>query len=380
VVLVVASSLLLRSIREILSSDANFRPQGVLTVAMDFGSTDYSTHEERGEDIRALEQEFEALPGVTAVGFVNHLPTQPTSMTGGIFEPPWPETGTPERMIGGVGWRVVDEDYFRAMGIPLLEGRVFGEEDGLDSPPVIVLNQSAARTLYPNLDALGQRVQFVPFWEEVDLEVVGVVAEARDWRVSPGEQAEGFIFWPQRVSFTRYLTAVIRTTGDPALLTNPVRERMRNLTPTVPGTIQTLEAVVSDSFRDRSFTLTVLGAFAALSLLLAAVGIYGVVSYTVSARTREIGIQLALGAGPGRLRRETFLRSAQVVVGGALAGLVLALGLGTVMGSILYGVNPRDPVVLATAPIILLTAATLAIGIPVIRYTQVDLASTMRED
>jgi predicted permease len=380
VVLVVASSLLLRSIREILTEDTHFRTEGILTVALDFGSTYYETLDLRGADIRMLEAAFASLPGVTGVGFVNHLPSQPTSMTGGIFEPPWPQEGMPEHLVRSAGWRVVDEDYFRVMGIPVLRGRTFGPEDAASTAPVIVLNESAARTIFTERDPVGQRVQFVPFWEEAELEVVGVVAEARDWRVPAGDQPEGFVFWPQRLGYTRYLTAVIHTTGDPALLTNPIRERLRALTPTVPGTVQTLDALVSESFRDRTFTLGLLGAFALLSLILASVGIYGVVGYTVSTRAREIGIRLALGAAPGRIRWQTFRQSAWVVLGGTLAGVLLALASGSVLESLLYGISPRDPVALALAPAILLAAAALAIALPVIRHTRVDPASTMKAE
>lgn len=174
--------------------------------------------------------------------------------------------------------------------------------------------------------------------------------------------------------------AALHTTGDPVALAGPVRERLRILAPTVPGTIQPLEALVSDSFRDRASTLEVLSAFAALSLLLAAVGIYGVVSYTLSARTREIGIRLALGAVPRRFRRQVFLRMACVVMGGALAGMILSLALGSIMGSLLYDVSPMDPVALAAAPMILLVAASLAIGVPVIRHTRVDPVTTLRAE
>jgi ABC-type antimicrobial peptide transport system permease subunit len=148
----------------------------------------------------------------------------------------------------------------------------------------------------------------------------------------------------------------------------------------VPGTVATLESLVAESFSDRSFTLMVIGAFAFFSLVLAGVGIYGVVSFTLSTQTREIGIRLALGAGPGRIRRRTFLRSARVVAAGAVSGVLLALVLGGVMESLLFGVSPRDPLTLSTAPLVLLAAAALAIWIPVVRYTRVDPTVAMRAE
>ncbi len=380
VVLVVASGLLLRSLAEIVSADTHFTADGVLVVEMDFSATHFASAQERGVLLGEIKEAFVALPGVDGVGLVSYLPDQGTMMTGAVFIPPMPAQGLPDPLALNVGWRVVDEDYFQVMGIPLVEGRPFSRADGGDAPPVIVLNEPVARTLFGDQQAVGRRVRFDPFWRDVDPEVVGVAAEARDWRTAPGEQPEGYVYWPQRLGYTRDMVAVIRTRGNPAELVAPVRERLRALAPTVPGTIQTLEARLAASFQDRSFTLGVLGAFALLSLLLAAVGIYGVVSYTVSARSREVGIRLALGAGTRSLRWRLFSRSAMTVAAGAAMGVLASLALGELMRSVLFQVSPRDPVALASAPVVLLVAAAVAIWIPVIRHTRVDPAVTMRAE
>jgi len=367
VVLVVASGLLVRSLQEILATDTNFRPAGVLTVAMNFSGSSYQSAEARVGKLNELKRKFESLPGVTAVGFVNHLPTQNTMMTGPVFASPIPDPDDigPGEIPPSSGWRVVDEDYFAAMGIPLLRGRTFTRADGPDSPPVIILNEALANLVFPGEDPIGRQVQFVPFWREVDLTVVGVVGEARDWRKLPGSQPEGFVYWPQRTNYTRYLTAVIHTDGDPAALTRPAKERLRAVAPSVPGTIRTMNAIVG---------------FAFLSLFLAAVGIYGVVSYSVSRRSREIGIRLALGAGSSTVRQWIFSRSLGVVAAGAASGVAGALLAGGVMESLLYGVSPRDPVTLLAAPAVVLAAAALAIWIPVLRYTRIDPLVTMRAE
>jgi putative ABC transport system permease protein len=378
--LVVASGLLLRSMREILSADTHFRSEGVLTVALDFSAAGFESQAERGTKLVEWKAELGSLPGVRAVGWVNYLPDARRMMTGAVFRPPWPVDGWPELLARDVGWRIVDEDYFRTMGIPLLEGRFFTSADGPESHPVIILNESLARVLFPDRKAVGSVVQFDPFWQKTDLEVVGVVAEARDWRVPAGEQFEGFIFWPQRLSYTRQLTAVLHTRGDPEGLIGPARQRLLAVAPNVPGTFRTLESLLADSYRDRSFTLGVLGVFALLSLFLSAVGIHGVVSYTVSAQTREIGIMLALGAQRGEVRARIFLRSARAVVAGTLVGIGLALTTGGVLQSLLYQVEPRDPVTLVLAPLVLLISASLAILLPVVRYTRVDPVSAMRMD
>jgi hypothetical protein len=291
-----------------------------------------------------------------------------------------PADGFPQHLVREVGWRVVDEDYFRAMGIPLREGRWFTTEDGPESPPVVVLSEAVARILFPDRDAVGSVVQFPPFWSDVNLQVVGVVAEARDWRVPRGEQTEAFIFWPQRLNYTTHLTAVLHTEGDPAALVGPARERLRILAPSLSGTFRTMEARMADSVRDRRFILAALTGFALLSLLISAVGIFGVVSYTVSSRAREIGIMLALGAGLASLRTLMLVRSARPVVAGLGVGLVAAFLAGGVIESLLYQVSPRDPVAFAVAPLVLLAAAALAILVPVLRFTRVDPAACMREE
>lgn len=380
VLLVVASGLLIRSLAEILSADTHFRADGVLTVEMDFSATGFTSAQERGVLVREIKDAFSALPGVDGVGLVSYLPDQGNMMIGGVYIPPLPVSGPPDPLADAVGWRVVDEDYFRVMRIPVLEGRTFSPEDAADAPPVIVLNEPVARILFGEEEAVGRMVQFSPFWEDAEQEVVGVVAEARDWRRAPGEQREGYVFWPQRLGYAWVLTAVLHTESDPAALARPARARLRALAPTVPGTVQTLESRVAESFRDRSFTLGVLGAFAILSLLLAAVGIYGVVGYTVSARSREVGIRLALGAETGDLRWTIFLHSAWRVAVGAGVGVVASLPLGGIMGSLLFGVSPHDPAVLATAPLVLLAAATVAIWIPVLHHTRVDPVVTMRAE
>jgi putative ABC transport system permease protein len=184
----------------------------------------------------------------------------------------------------------------------------------------------------------------------------------------------------QRPGYARYMTATIRTGGDPSGLVGAARERLRAILPSVPGDFKTMDGILADSFRDRTFTLGVLGAFALLALFLAAVGIYGVVSYTVSARAREIGIMMALGAGTGRLRAQIFLQAARPVAAGLAVGIGLAVAAGGVLESLLFGVSSRDPTALTLAPLVLLCASAAAIFLPVFRYTRVDPAGSMREE
>ena len=380
VVLVVACGLLVRSLQQILSEQTNFRADGVLTVEMDLRSSGQNTNEGRGVLLEEIKAEFEALPGVNAVGYVSYLPTQASMMSGPVFKSPAPVARDPNRPGTSSGWRVVDSDYFTAMGIPLLRGRVFTPEDRADAPPVVVINEALANRAFPGEDPLGQLIKFIPFWMEDDLTVVGVVAEARDWRRGAGGQPEAFVHWPQRARYTRDMTAVIHTSGSTTALVQPVRERLRAVAPSVPGTIRTMEALVNESLRERKFILAALGSFAIISLVLAAVGIYGVVSYSVSNQAREIGIRLALGAEPRQVRGRIFASSMSVVGVGVVVGIACALLSGRLMESLLYGVSSRDVTTLLAAPAVLLAAATLAIGVPVFRYTRVNPVEVMRAE
>jgi predicted permease len=381
VVLVVGSGLLVRSLREILTLDTHFRPAGVLTMEMDVTGQGFDQVASRTGFFRDLKGELASLPGVDAVGLVTRLPTDPGTWTGPVLRSPVADRENREEWVAIAGWRVADGDYFGALGIPLLQGRTFSPElDRPDGVPVAILNRSLADRAFPGEDPIGRQVQALWDREARDFTVVGVVAEARDWRRDAGSQPELFVYWPQALSHTGWVTAVLHTDADPASLAAAARERVRGLAPNLPARIQTLDARLAESLRERTFLLSVLGAFAGLSVLLAGVGVYGVVSYFVSRRTREIGIRLALGAGPRTVRRSVFLRALGVVAAGAAAGLVGAWALGGWVEGLLFGVTPRDPVALASAPLVLLGMGALAIAIPVLRHTRVDPAVTMRAE
>jgi hypothetical protein len=315
------------------------------------------------------------------VGYVNRLPTDFSDWTGPVLRSPVTDRESRDEWVAIAGWRPTDGDYFRALGIPLLRGRLFSpEEDRVGGPPVAILNESLARRAFPEEDPIGKQVQALWDRREEDFTVVGVVAEARDWRRDEGSQPELYVYWPQRSEAAWTMTAVMHTDGNPAALVGPARDRLGAIAPELPGRILTMDTRIAESLKERNFTLAVLAAFAGLSLLLAAVGIYGVVSYSVSRRTREIGIRLALGAEPITVRRGIFGRALWVVAVGAGVGLTVAIVTLGVMESLLFGVSPRDPWALLAALLLLLAAATLAIGVPVLRYTRVDPAVTMRAE
>ena len=378
VVLVTGSGLLVRSLQEIVGADTGFHANGVLTVALDPSGQGFDTEETRSALFRDLQRELSRIPEVATVGMVNRLPLQAGTWTGPVLRSPVSDREDRDEWVAIAGWRVADEGYFAAMGIPLLAGRTFDPAlDRPGGPPVAILNRSLAERAFPGEDPLGKQVQALWDRREEDFTVVGVVAEARDWRRAPGAQPEMYVYWPQRLEATGYMTAVLRPREGQGIPATEVRDAIRAVAPSMPMEVRAMETLVGESLKERRFTLSVLGSFALAALLLSAVGTYGVVSYTVSRRTREMGIRLALGARPGLLRRRIFTRSMKVVAFGAAAGLGAALLAGRIMEGLLYGITPRDPLALAVAPLVLLAIAALAVWLPVLRYSRVDPALAM---
>jgi predicted permease len=381
VILVVGSGLLVRSLQEILSTDTGFRAEGVLTLDLDPSGQGFDTEETRTALFHDLKRELSAMPEVASVGFANRLPTQARTWTGPVLRSPVSDREDREEWVSIAGWRVVDEDYFNTMGVPLQAGRFFSPGvDGAEGPPVVILNRSLADRAFPDEDPLGKQVQALWDRRAEDLTVVGVVAEARDWRREAGAQPEIYVYWPQRLENTGYMTAVLRPRAGQVIGAREARAAVRSVAPSMPLQISTVEARVGESLKERRFTLSVLGCFSLAALLLSAVGIFGVVSYTVSRRTREIGIRLALGAGPRLLRRRIFTESIRVVGIGAGVGVLAAILMSRLMEALLFGISPKDPVAMTLAPLIIMAVAALAIWVPVLRYTRVDPTEAMRAE
>lgn len=372
VLLVVGMGLLVRSLWEIVRADTGFIAESVVTVELDLSGQGLNTEEARTAFFDGLERSLSDVPEVESVGLVNRLPLQGGSWTGPVLRSPVTDRSDRSEWAAIAGWRVTDEDYFSTMEIRVLSGRLFDRT--LDRPngtPAAVLNQSLAARAFPGENPIGKQVQALWDSREADFTVIGVVAEARDWRLEPGSQPEMFVFWPQRLEHTQQMTAVLRPMASMSIPPSQVRDAIRTLAPGMPVELRAMESWIGESLKDRRFTVVVLGTFALTALMLAAVGIYGVVSYSVSQRKREIGIRLALGARPAQIRKR-FIRDSMVVVGiGAVAGLVMALLAGRLMESLLYGVTSADPLALGLAPLVLFSTATLSILIPVFRLTRI---------
>lgn len=374
-VLLVGAGLTGRSLMAILERDNGIRVEGVVTGRIDLPGAKYRTAEAGVAFVDELLETLGASPAVDEAGIALLLPVQGQ---GSLASPV--ELGDGRRSEGVFQYRVADVGFFRALGVPLLRGRLFEDADRETGPHVAVVDEVMARRLWPGADPIGRRFNprgMDPYPDEW-LTVVGVVAEVRNWSQAPGTNPTFYVSHRQRPAFLSFFGAsvVVRGPGE-ATLATLLRERIRALDADVPVRVSTLRSQISDSARDRRFIGSVMGAFAALALLLAVLGVYGVVSYIVAQRTREIGIRLALGAAPSRVRSRV-LRDALGVAGvGVGVGLLAAGALSHASTGLLLEVSPLDPWTFAGVAAALMGAATVASWIPARRSARVDPALTL---
>jgi putative ABC transport system permease protein len=326
---------------------------------------------------------LKALPGVRYAALSSRLPLQPkhmgTMVWFGPTMPPretWPKLRVP--LISGT------PDLFGAMGTAIVEGRAFHEADNEISPGVAIVNRAFARQFYPG-GALGQRFHsMMPEHcagcapgKPVELEVVGIAADVHQQGLDRPAEPEVYLPFAQapRAAFN----IVLATNGNPGLLSAPLRSIVLALDQQVPVyDIATLERRLSESLAQRRLTMFLLSAFAALALLLAAIGVYGVISYAVMQRTQEIGIRMTLGATRGSVLRLVLWQQARMILLGSAAGLALAVALSGVLSSLLYGVKPHDFTTFAASWIVLTGIALLASAAPALRATRTDPCVTLR--
>jgi putative ABC transport system permease protein len=378
--LLIGSGLLIRSLAEILRLEAGYQTDGVLTVEIQPPGSRYPNAEARVPLYEGMLAELRSLPGVQEVGLANLLPLDAGTRTGPVLLPPISDPEDPDEWAAIAGWRVADAEYFEALRIHLLRGRFFDERDVDGTPGVAIVNEALANRLWPDEDPIGKSVRALWDFRNEELSVIGVVTEARHWGWQAGRQYEIYMHHRQRPEHTWAMRAVIHTVGDPAALIPAARERLRAVDPNVPVRLQTMEQRLAGTVTDRRFTMAVLVGFAAIALILAAVGIYGVVSYTVARSTSEIGLRVALGADPRRLRTLMQRQVMLPILIGTGTGIVAGVGLTRLMQSLLYEVRPADPVTFSLVSALLLATAAVASYVPARRATRVDPVVAMRAE
>ncbi|MGA7752477.1 MAG: ABC transporter permease [Candidatus Sulfotelmatobacter sp.] len=319
---------------------------------------------------RDLDEHVSAIPGVVAVAAVAHLPMRGNAGRGFDIEGR-PDPG-PENQPGA-SYTVACPNYFHALGVPLLEGREFTHQDGLGAPGVIIINQSMAKKYWPNEDPLGRVIK----QGGARLTIVGVVADVHHTGLDEDTNPQFFRPYPQ--AGWPVMSVVVRTTGAPASYIPAIKKALAEVEPERPVSDVTLmQDVVESSVGSRRFPALLLAAFAGLALVLAAVGIVGVVSYSVSQRTREIGIRMALGARKGDVLNLILSASMGWVFVGLTFGVVASLGLTRLLGTLLYSVKPGNPLVLGIVSMLLAAVALLASYIPARRAAKVDPMVALR--
>ncbi len=370
-VLLVASALLVRTMRNILTADTGLRVHGVVTASLvpddtvDVGKLAYL-----GDQIRGL-------PGVSGVAFANHLPLDWGSTAGPVRRTTDPVDHDFPAMAG---FRLVTNEYFDVMRQPVLQGRAFGSSDRAGASMVAIVTPGIANTLWPGRNPIGEHIVTNYLWNQV-LTVVGVVAEASLWNMPRGEQNEIYVPLAQHPTRTEgELVAFVRTTGDPVSMIPAVRARLHDAAPMTPAKFGTLDDRIARSAADRKFSMVAFTLFGGIALVLAGIGIYGTMSYTVAARTHDIGVRLALGATPFQVKTAELADAGTVASTGIVIGVAAGLAATRFVASSLYGVSAADPLAYLAAAGIVLGAALIGAYVPSRRSSRVDPLVALRAE
>jgi putative ABC transport system permease protein len=389
--LLIGAGLMIRSFFALESVDPGFNPQNVLSMIVSVAGTNEAEANRRAVFYRQLLQKVAAVPGVESVGAINHLP-----LAGDLWDRSFEIEGRPQPRPGEepfATYRIVMPGYFQAMRLPLLRGRFVDDGDDARSQPVVVINERAARQYWPKANPVGQHIRL----SEKDtsaawLTVVGVVANAKqgDWAADPDPEiylagfqtpaflGEGSGFLGPHMA---YLTLVVRTSGNPADLTPAVQQAVRSFDRNLPiSQVLTMENVVAEANAEPRFEMLLLAVFGAVALLLAAIGIYGVMNYSVSRRTREIGIRMSLGANHADVLRMILRQAILQALAGTIVGVTGALLLSKLMAGMLFAVQPTDPLTFGAVTVVLSLAALLATFIPARKAIQIEPVVALRNE
>ncbi len=379
VTLLAGAGLLMRSFLRLQQVDPGIRPGGILTASISLPQARYPDDAARSAFFRELMERVGSLPGVRSAAISMALPPNRLVMTNPytIEGRPLPAGRTPPAaahlLIGG--------DFFEALGVPLVRGRTFNAADVSGGPPVMIINKEMADTHFPGEDPIGRRIQLGdPDPESPWLTIVGIAGDVKytglerapePTMYTPYEQS---LWWP-----TMYV--VVRSTVDPTGLAPAMRARVADLDPLLPlARVRTMDDLLGQSVAGPRFRTMLVGIFAATALLLATVGIYGVLSYTVGQRTHEIGIRMALGARRRNVMALVLAHGMALAGAGLAIGLVATLALGRVLAGLLFGVGPTDPVTFAGVSLVMAAAAFLACYLPARRATRVDPMVALRAE
>jgi putative ABC transport system permease protein len=375
IILLSGAGLLIRSFAALMDVDPGFSPEQVLTARISLPGSRYEERERRADFFERALEKVRHLPGVQSASAVNFLP-----MTGVVAGTHMEIEGRPKAKPGeelGVQVSIVDREFFRTMQVRLLRGRFFDPSDTNESPRVYVITEAFANTHFPGENPIGKRIRVVMQQENPFGEIIGVVADIRYTSLQQKIHPTVFYVHPQFASGFMHL--LLRTAVPPETLSNALTRAVRSVDPQQPvADVRPMDIVLDASIARARFTAVLLAVFAGLAMFLAALGLYGVMSYTVKQRTQEIGIRMAIGAQARDVMR-IVLRKGMILVGiGVAIGVPAALLLTRFMKNLLFGITSGDPAAYAAAALVLLASALLAVWIPARRAMRVDPMVALR--
>jgi predicted permease len=374
--LLVGSGLLIRSFAKLTQASMGFATDHVLTAQLRAGGARYDSSAAVNHFYDQVIDAVAASPGVTAVGAVTMLPTQGNVGTSLRIEgQPMDEAHLPD-----LGYLAVRGDYFKAMRGQLIAGRLFDNSDKMDGPPVALFNETAARRYFPNGNAIGSRVRIGPDPKSNAITIIGVVADMRDEGLGRPTRPTIIMDHTQQ-AWDRSMSIVVRTAGDPNAAAAALRRAVKDADPSLAiRNVQTLDDVIGSSLAPRRFSLGLVATFAAIALMLAAIGIYGVLSYAVSTRTREFGVRIALGASTRSVLMLVAREGLRWSVTGLVLGILGAALAGRLIAGMLYGVGTLDVSTYVAVAGGLLAVVVVACLVPAVRATRVDPITSIRAE
>jgi len=374
VILVTGAGLLIRTFAALKEVNPGFRPQGVLSLRLAIPRNKYQGDEKVAAFCQRSLEQVRTLPGVEAAGMVHRLPLSgPSGMSSVFFERTNGEQGTLEDTDD----TITTPDYFRAMGIPVRQGRSFNEQDTTNAPWVVVVDERVARLAWPGENPIGKRMRSSPNspWAEV----VGVVGHIRHESLESDQRLQ--LYWNYLQRARDRMVLMVRTSWDARRLVSPVLGAIRAVDPDQPTyAVRTMAEVLDQALAMRWFNTVVISLFAGSSLLLAMVGIYGVIAWTVRQRTREIGVRMALGAQRRAVLALVLGRGLKLAGAGIVLGLIGAISSTQLLRSLLFGVGPTDPITFVVVPLLLVVVALLACWLPARRAAAVDPMEALRSE
>ncbi len=376
--LLVGAGLLLRSLRELNSVDLGFDGENVLTMRLALPSTRYPDREASANFYLELEQRLGAMPGVTSVGATSTIPLSGNDgdVNLHVEGTPFPDPGQP---APAVWFRRATPGYFETMGIAVVRGRAFRTGDDSQAPRVIIINETLAAQHFANKNQVGLRINFNSRENPVWREIVGVAQDVKNFGITRGSLNAMYAPFSQVAS--PFMTMVMRTSVDPVSLIATARSVVASMDPNLAsGSVTPMASIVRGSLGSERFVTQLLSLFAVVALVLAVVGLYGVVSYGVNRRVHEMGVRIALGAADNDMRKLIVGKSMLLVGVGLAVGVVGALSLTRVMAGLLFGVSATDPVTFGITALLLAGAAAAASAIPAQRAVRVQPINVLREE